>query len=416
MALENLVTDKKEFDILKIRQDFPILSREIYGKPLIYLDNAATTQKPRQVIEKLTNYYSGYNSNIHRGVHYLSQKSTTEYDKARNIIRKFINAANFEEIIFTRGATESVNLVASSWGRQNIGKGDEIVISHMEHHANIVPWQLLCREKEAVLKIIPIDDNGELILDELENLVTEKTKLISFVHISNSLGTINPAKQIIDFARSRNIPVFLDGAQSVQHLKIDVQELGCDFFVASGHKIYGPTGIGFLYAKKEILESMAPYQTGGDMISSVSFEKTTFNELPYKFEAGTPNIAGAIGLGEAIKYIDRLGLDNIAAYEAELLEYGTNLLENIEGLKIIGTAKQKSGILSFVLDNAHPHDVGTILDMDGIAIRTGQHCTEPVMHRFGIPATSRASLSFYNTKEELDVLANSIMNVIKTFS
>lgn len=416
MALENLVTEKKKFDVNKIREDFPILSREIYGKPLVYLDNAATTQKPKQVIEKLVKYYSGYNSNIHRGVHYLSQKSTTEYDKARSIIQKFINAEYFEEIVFTRGATESVNLVASSWGRHNIGKGDEIVITHMEHHANIVPWQMLCREKDAVLKVIPINDAGELIVDELENLVTEKTKLISFVHISNSLGTVNPAKQIIDFAHSRNIPVLLDGAQSVQHTKIDVRELGCDFFVASGHKIYGPTGIGFLYGKKDILESMQPYQTGGDMISTVSFEKTTFNELPYKFEAGTPNIAGAIGLGEAIKYIENLGLGNIAAYEEELLSYGTSLLQSIDGLRIIGTAKNKSSILSFVLDNAHPHDVGTILDMDGIAIRTGQHCTEPVMHRFGIPATSRASISFYNTKEELDVLANSIINVIKTFS
>lgn len=416
MRTENMTEEKQALDVIKIRQDFPILSREVYGKPLVYLDNAATTQKPRQVIEKLTDYYTNYNSNIHRGVHYLSQKATNEYDNARNIIRNFINAGHSEEVIFTRGATESVNLVASAWGRQNIGRGDEILITHMEHHANIVPWQVLCREKEAILKVAPINDDGELIFDEFEKLITEKTKLISFVHISNSLGTINPAKQLIELAHSRNIPVLLDGAQSVQHTKIDVRELDCDFFVASGHKIYGPTGIGFLYAKKSLLESMQPYQTGGDMISSVSFEKTTFNELPYKFEAGTPNIAGAIGLGEAIKYLEGIGLENIARYEAELLEYGTDLLQAIGGLKLIGTAKHKSSILSFVLDNAHPHDVGTILDMDGIAIRTGQHCTEPVMKRFGIPATSRASISFYNTKEELDVLANSIINVIKTFS
>lgn len=416
MRTDNMVMEEQAFDVIKIRQDFPILGRELYGKPLVYLDNAATTQKPLQVINKLREFYSDYNSNIHRGVHYLSQKSTTEYDKARILIKKFINAAHPEEVIFTRGATESVNLVAYSWGRKNVNEGDEILITHMEHHANIVPWQMLCEEKGAKLKVVPINDYGELMIDEFEKLLNEKTKLVSFVHISNSLGTINPAKQIIEMAHSWNVPVLLDAAQSVQHTNIDVQELDCDFLVASGHKIYGPTGIGFLYGKKYLLDSMPPYQTGGDMITSVSFEKTLFNEIPYKFEAGTPNIAGAIGLGEAIKYIGNIGLENIARYEAELLEYGTKLLQNIDGLRLIGTANHKASILSFVLENAHPHDIGTILDLDGVAVRTGQHCTEPVMKRFGIPATTRASISFYNTKEELDVLANSILNVIKTFS
>ncbi len=413
---QETTTTMKTFDVMAVREDFPILSRQVHGKPLVYLDNAATTQKPRRVIDRITDYYTNFNSNIHRGVHFLSQAATSQYDQAREIVRKFVNAARPEEIIFTRGATESVNLVAASWGRKHIGAGDEVLITHMEHHANIVPWQIVCQEKGARLIVAPIDDNGELIMDEFEKLITERTKLVSVVHISNSLGTINPVAKIIELAHAAGVPVLVDGAQSVQHTAIDVRELDCDFFVASGHKIYGPTGTGFLYAKKHILEDMPPYQSGGDMIASVSFEKTIFNELPFKFEAGTPNIGGAIALGEALAYVQDLGLDSIAAYEAELLDYGTQLLSSIDGLRMIGTASRKASILSFVLDNVHPHDIGTFLDMDGIAVRTGQHCTEPLMKRFGIPATTRASVSFYNTKEELDILAKSITEVIKMFS
>ena len=365
-----------KIDIQKVRSDFPILSRQVHGKPLVYLDNAASTQKPQSVIDTITKYYTDINSNIHRGVHFLSQTATNEYEAAREKVRQFINAGKSKEIIFTRGTTESVNLVATTYGRKHIGEGDEIIISAMEHHSNIVPWQMLCAEKKCKLKVIPINDEGEIIFDEYLKLLNERTKLVSVVHISNSLGTINPVKKIIDEAHKYNVPVMIDGAQSVQHVKVDVQELDCDFFVFSGHKIYGPTGVGALYGKEELLKSMPPYQGGGDMIASVSFEKTTYNELPYKFEAGTPNIVGAIGLAKAIEYVEGLGIEAIAEYEKELLDYGTELLANIEGLRLIGTAKEKSSVLAFVLDAVHPHDIGTFLDMDGVAVRTGHHCTE----------------------------------------
>jgi cysteine desulfurase/selenocysteine lyase len=403
------------FDIEKIRNDFPILHQKVHGKPLVYLDNAATTQKPQVVIDTLINYYSSVNSNVHRGVHYLSETATKEYEASRKIIQNFINAKSTEEIIFTRGTTESINLIASSYGRTNLKEGDEILISTMEHHSNIVPWQILCEEKNAKLKVIPISDEGEILYDEFIKLLNERTKVVSIVHVSNSLGTINPIKKIIQKAHSLNIPVVIDGAQSVQHLKVNVQELDCDFFAFSGHKIYGPTGIGILYAKKEFLEKMPPYQGGGDMILSVSFEKTIYNHLPYKFEAGTPNIAGAIGLGTAIKYVENIGIGSIASYEQELLKYATDAVSEIKELKIIGTAKEKASVLSFVLDNIHPHDVGTFLDMDGVAIRTGHHCTEPVMKRYNVPATSRASFAFYNIKEEIDVFIKSAKNVVKMF-
>lgn len=404
------------FDVQKIREDFPILKTQVRGKPLIYLDNAATTQKPFTVIERIQKYYLEENSNVHRGVHYLSELATKEFEGARETVKNFINAESVEEIIFTRGTTEAINLVANSFGKTFLNEGDEIIISEMEHHSNIVPWQILCEEKNAKLKVIPFDDNGELIIDELENLITEKTKLISIVHISNSLGTINPIKKIIEIAHSYAIPVLVDGAQSIMHNKIDVQDLGCDFFVFSGHKIYGPTGIGVLYGKKELLEQMLPYQGGGDMIKSVTFEKTIYNDLPYKFEAGTPNIEGAIGLKAAIEYLSKIGLDQISIYENELLQYATEKLSQIPQLKIIGTAKEKASIISFVIENIHPHDIGTILDFEGIAVRTGHHCTQPVMQHFKIPATTRASFSFYNTKEEIDQLFNALQKVIKVFS
>ena len=404
------------FDVQKIREDFPILKTQVRGKPLIYLDNAATTQKPFTVIERIQKYYLEENSNVHRGVHYLSELATKEFEGARETVKNFINAESVEEIIFTRGTTEAINLVANSFGKTFLNEGDEIIISEMEHHSNIVPWQILCEEKNAKLKVIPFDDNGELIIYELENLITEKTKLISIVHISNSLGTINPIKKIIEIAHSYAIPVLVDGAQSIMHNKIDVQDLGCDFFVFSGHKIYGPTGIGVLYGKKELLEQMLPYQGGGDMIKSVTFEKTIYNDLPYKFEAGTPNIEGAIGLKAAIEYLNKIGLDQISIYENELLQYATEKLSQIPQLKIIGTAKEKASIISFVIENIHPHDIGTILDFEGIAVRTGHHCTQPVMQHFKIPATTRASFSFYNTKEEIDQLYNALQKVIKVFS
>lgn len=404
------------FDINKIRADFPTLKVLVRNKPLVYLDNAATTQKPQSVIDSIIDYYTNYNSNIHRGVHLLSQKATDEYEKSRKKIQKFINAKYIEEIIFTRGTTESINLVAHSYGRLVLNEGDEVLISGMEHHSNIVPWQLVCAEKKALLKVIPLNDDGEIIFEEFEKLISEKTKIISIVHISNSLGTINPIEDVIKLAHKHGIPVLIDAAQSVQHLKIDVKTLNCDFLAFSGHKLYGPTGIGALYVKKSILEKMQPYQGGGDMIRSVSFEKTLYNDLPYKFEAGTPNIEAAIGLGYAIDYISSIGLDNIYKYENELLEYGKGILSEIKELRHIGNAKKKSSVLSFDINGIHPHDIGTMLDMDGVAIRTGHHCTEPVMRRYGVPATSRASISFYNTKEELNVLADSIRKVIKMFS
>ncbi|MFA5832721.1 MAG: cysteine desulfurase [Bacteroidota bacterium] len=411
----NILEHEISFDVEKIRKDFPILSSMVHGNRLVYLDNAATTQKPNAVLDMQNVYYREQNANIHRGVHHLSEVATFEYEKARGKIKNFINAADNKEIIFTAGTTAGINLVASSFGKTFLNAGDEVIISAMEHHSNIVPWQLICEERGAKLRIIPMTDDGELILEEYEKMLSSKTKIVSVVYISNSLGTVNPIKQIIELARRNGSKVLIDGAQAVAHKKVDVQELDCDFFAFSGHKIFGPTGIGVLYGKASLLEQMKPYQGGGDMIRSVTFEKTTFNDLPYKFEAGTPNIVGGIGLGAAIDYVNIIGLDVIAEYEHSVLDYGTDVLKQVKGLRIIGTAKEKASVLSFVLEHAHPHDIGTILDREGIAIRTGHHCTQPVMQRFGIPATARASISIYNTREELDILARGIEKVREIF-
>ena len=405
-----------QFDVDKIRADFPVLAQMINGKPLVYLDNAATSQKPQSVIDSLVNYYSTENANVHRGVHTLSQRATDDYEEARAKIRRFINAEKDEEIIFVRGTTEGINLISQTFGRSCISEGDEIIISSMEHHSNIVPWQILCQEKGAKLRVVPVNDIGELLLDEYERLFTANSKLVSIVHQSNALGTINPAKEIVDIAHGHGVPVLLDGAQAIAHLGVDVRDLGCDFYAFSGHKLYGPTGIGVLYGKGSLLEEMPPYQAGGEMIRSVTFEETLYNTLPNKFEAGTPNIAGAIGLGAAIDYVGTIGMDEISAYESELLQYGTDRLSGIEGLKIIGTADKKGSVISFIMEGVHPHDIGTILDAEGIAIRTGHHCAQPLMDRFGVPATARASLAFYNTKEEIDVLVRGIDRVIEVFS
>ena len=405
-----------QFDVDKIRADFPVLAQMINGKPLVYLDNAATSQKPQSVIDSLVNYYSTENANVHRGVHTLSQRATDDYEEARAKIRRFINAEKDEEIIFVRGTTEGINLISQTFGRSCISEGDEIIISSMEHHSNIVPWQILCQEKGAKLRVVPVNDIGELLLDEYERLFTANTKLVSIVHQSNALGTINPAKEIVEIAHGHGVPVLLDGAQAIAHLGVDVRDLGCDFYAFSGHKLYGPTGIGVLYGKGSLLEEMPPYQAGGEMIRSVTFEETLYNTLPNKFEAGTPNIAGAIGLGAAIDYIGTIGMDEILVYESELLQYGTDRLSGIEGLKIIGTADKKGSVISFIMEGVHPHDIGTILDAEGIAIRTGHHCAQPLMDRFGVPATARASLAFYNTKEEIDVLVRGIDRVIEVFS
>lgn len=399
----------------KYRQDFPILSEKIYGKPLVYLDNAATTQTPVQVTDIMLEYYNKYNSNIHRGVHYLSNKSTEGAENARIKVQKFINAEHSHEVIFTAGTTESVNLVANSFGECYISEGDEVIVSEMEHHSNIVPWQMLCQRKNATLKVIPFNDNGELMTEKLEDLITDRTKILAVNHISNSLGTINPIKEIIDFAHSRNVPVLIDAAQSVQHKKIDVQALDADFLVFSGHKLYGPTGIGVLYGKEKFLNEMPPWQGGGEMIQEVSFEKTTYNELPFKFEAGTPNYIDTIGLGAAIDYVEAIGLDEIDSYEQDLLKYATEKFEAIPGMKIYGTAKNKTSVISFLIDGIHFYDMGMLLDQMGIAVRTGTHCTEPVMQHFGIEGTVRASFAFYNTKEEIDALLAGIEKVCKMF-
>ncbi|WP_290660115.1 cysteine desulfurase [Ignavibacterium sp.] len=403
------------YNVNRIREDFPILKQIVHGKPLVYLDNAATTQKPLQVLKELEKYYYTMNANIHRGVHALSQEATEAYEGSRIKIKKFINALGKNEIIFTRGTTESINLVAQSYGRKNFSEGDEVIITHMEHHSNIVPWQMICEERKAKLRVIPIDENGELVFEEFEKMLNKKTKFVSVVYASNSLGTVNPVKKIIDLAHSFNVPVLIDAAQAVNHLKIDVQELDCDFLAFSGHKLYGPTGIGILYGKVNHLDSMPPYQGGGDMISKVTFEKTLYNELPYKFEAGTPNIAGAIGLGAAIDYVEKIGIENIARHENNLLEYATEKISELKGLRIIGTSKNKISVLSFVLENVHPHDVGTFLDFEGVAIRTGHHCTQPIMDRYGIPATSRASFGMYNTFDEIDVLVNGLKKILEVF-
>jgi cysteine desulfurase/selenocysteine lyase len=403
------------FDVWRIREDFPILKQTIHGKPLVYLDNAATSQKPQIVIDTISRYYATENANVHRGIHALSEMATQAYEGARETVRQFLNAADTREIIFVRGTTEAINLVAQSYGRTFLTAGDEIVISAMEHHSNIVPWQILCEQVGARLQVIPFNHNGELLLDEYARLLNERTNFVSVGHVSNALGTINPVKDIIEMAHRRGIPVLIDGAQAVPHLPVNVQELDCDFYAFSGHKVCGPTGIGVLYGKADLLKRMPPYQSGGDMISVVTFEKTHYNTLPYKFEAGTPNIAGVIGLGAAINYVHAIGLDRIAAYETELLAYATAALEGIPGLRIIGTAQEKASVVSFVLDCAHPHDIGTILDREGVAIRAGHHCAMPVMQRFGVPATARASFAFYNTPEEIDALVRAIHTVRKVF-
>lgn len=392
----------------EIRNDFPILSREVNGKPLVYLDNGATTQKPQIVIDAISKYYDNENSNIHRGVHLLSQEATTAYEEARVKIQQFINAKHSHEVIFTSGTTGSINLISSSFGKKHIQKGDEIIITAMEHHSNIVPWQMLCEEKKAILKVIPINKKGELIVEEFKKLITEKTKLVSFTHTSNSLGTINPTEEIIKIAHANNALVLVDGAQAIGHDRVDVQKLDADFFVFSGHKLFGPTGTGILFGKEELLNDLPPYQGGGDMIKTVTFEKTTYNELPHKFEAGTPNIAGGIGIGAAIDYVNSIGFEFIKKQEKELLHYATQELRKINGLKIIGEAEHKTSVISFVVDGVHPFDIGVILDKLGIAIRTGHHCTQPLMDFFEIPGTARASFSFYNTKEEVDILISGL--------
>lgn len=408
---------KRKFDVEEIRNDFPILKRLVNGKPLVYLDNAATSQKPQAVIDALTQYYTFDNANIHRGLYFLSELATEQYETARLKVKELINAMSVSEIVFVRGATEAINLVASSLCRaKHFKDGDEVLISYMEHHSNIVPWQLMGGRKKTNLKVIPINDAGKLDMDAFEKMITEKTKLVSVVHISNSLGTVNPVKKIIEIAHSRGVPVLLDGAQAIPHYKIDVQELDADFYAFSGHKVFGPTGIGVLYGKTEFLEMMPPYQGGGDMIRTVTFEETTFDDIPRKFEAGTPNIAGGIGLGAAIDYLNQFDRNELIEHENFLLQYGTEQLLQIPGLRIIGAAKEKASVISFVIEGIHPYDIGTIIDTDGIAIRTGHHCTQPIMKRYNLPATARASFAFYNTKEEIDKLVLGIHKVKKMFA
>lgn len=402
-------------DAQQVREDFPILNVKVHGKPLVYLDNAATSQKPQAVLDALRRFYTEECSNVHRGVHTLSELATQDYEGARSKVRGFLNARQCREIIFVRGTTEGINLVAQSYGRTSLKAGDEVLITAMEHHSNIVPWQILCQQTGAALRVAPINDEGELLLDEFEKLLNSRTRLVAVTQVSNALGTINPVRQIIERAHKWNARVVVDGAQATPHLRVDVQELDCDFYAFSGHKVYGPTGIGALYGKAELLEAMPPYQGGGEMILSVTFEKTIYNETPHKFEAGTPNIAAAIGLGAAIDYVSAIGFDRIAAYEHQLLTYATDALSRIPRLRIIGTAKQKAAVLSFVLDGVHPHDVGTILDGEGIAVRTGHHCAQPVMQRFDVPATTRASFGLYNTREEVEALRAGLQKVAEIF-
>ena len=403
------------YDIQKIREDFPILDREVYGKPLIYLDNGATTQKPRQVVEAITDEYYSVNANVHRGVHFLSQQATELHEASRETVRRFINARSSNEIVFTRGTTESINLLASSFADSQMKEGDEVIVSVMEHHSNIVPWQLQAARKGIVLKVIPMNDRGELLLDEYEKLFSERTKLVSFAHVSNVLGTVNPAKEMIATAHAHGVPVLIDGAQSVPHMKVDVQVLDADFFAFSGHKIYGPTGVGVLYGKEEWLDKLPPYQGGGEMIQSVSFEKTTFNELPFKFEAGTPDYIGTTALAKALDYVSAIGMENIAAHEHELTLYAMQRLKEINGMRIFGEAEHKSSVISFLVGNIHHLDMGTLLDRLGIAVRTGHHCAQPLMIRMGIEGTVRASFGLYNTKEEIDMLAAGIERVSRMF-
>ena len=403
------------FDVERIRQDFPILSEEVYGKPLVYLDNGASAQKPRAVIDAISNVYETEYANVHRGVHYMSQMATDAMEGAREKVRAFINARDTREVVFVRGATEGINLVASSWGRNNLSAGDEIILSVMEHHSNIVPWQLIAEQTGAVLKVVPISDHGVLDMEVYEKLVCDKTKIVAITHISNALGTITPVDQIIRIAHEQNVPVLLDGCQAAPHVALDMQALDVDFYVFSGHKIYGPSGIGVLYGKEKLLDTMPPYHGGGEMIDVVTFEKTTYADLPFKFEAGTPHISGIIGMGAAIDYINSVGIDNVTLHENDLLEYGTGKLSQVNGLKIIGTAPQKAAIFSFVMEEIHPHDVGTILDREGVAVRTGHHCAQPVMERYDIAATIRASIGMYNTREEIDSLVSGLERVQEIF-
>jgi cysteine desulfurase / selenocysteine lyase len=410
------ITKSKSLDINVIRQEFPILNREVKGRPLIYLDNAATTQKPQQVLNALMHYYTSYNANIHRGIHTLAEEATAAFEQTRDTVKSFIGAGSREEIIFTRGTTEGINLVAYSWGRKNIQVNDEIIISNMEHHSNIVPWQLLCEEKGAVLKVIPINEKGELILDEYKKMLGPKTKLVSIVHVSNALGTVNPVKQMIADAHAVGALCMVDGAQSAVHLDINVMDLDCDFFAFSAHKLYGPTGVGVLYGKKAVLEAMPPFQAGGEMIKEVTLQKTTFNDLPYKFEAGTPNIADVIAFKSAIQFVQSIGKEKIRRHERDLMDYGQQELEKIPGLKIIGKAKEKVSVISFVIENAHPQEIGILLDNRGIAVRTGHHCAQPLMDHFCIPGTAMASFAIYNTRYEIDELIKGLLRVVKILS
>ena len=405
----------RPLDVDALRRDFPALHQTVHGKPLVYLDNAATSQTPLAVIDAMRKFYLEDCANVHRGVHELSQRATDDYEGARTAVQKFIGATESEEIIYTRGTTDALNLVAHSYGRPHVQAGDEVVISTLEHHSNIVPWQILCDERGATLRVIPINDEGELLMDEYAGLLSDRTSIVAVNHVSNALGTVNPVREIIAMAHERGIPVLLDGAQAIPHMKVDVQELDCDFYAFSGHKMFGPTGIGILYGKRDLLEKMPPYQGGGDMIKSVTFEKTTYNDLPYKFEAGTPNIADAIGLGAAIEYLNQIGMDRIDAYEKQLLEYATEAILAVDGVRLIGTAREKASVLSFIVEGVHPHDVGTILDREGVAVRAGHHCAQPVMDRFGVPATTRASLAFYNTEEEVDALVAAVRKVKELF-
>ncbi len=413
-SLHNPVTTA--FDVEKIRQDFPVLKQHVHGKPLVYLDSAATAQKPFAVIDAIRRFHEVDCANIHRGVHELSQRSTAAYEETRAKAKRFLNAGSKDELIFVRGTTEAINLVTSSWGRRNVKAGDEIIISAMEHHSNIVPWQMLCEETGAVLRVIPMNERGELLMEEYEKLLTPRTRMVAVTHVSNALGTVNPVRQIIEMAHKAGALTLIDGAQAAPHIKVDVQALDADFYTFSGHKVVGPTGIGILYGKAALLNAMPPYQGGGDMIKVVTFEKTTYADLPYKFEAGTPNIAGGIGLGAAIDYVNALGMEAIADYEHKLLDYGTGALSEIPGLKLIGTAREKASVLSFVMEGIHPHDIGTVLDRQGIAVRTGHHCAQPVMDFFNVPATTRASLAFYNTFGEIDALVAGIKKVKEIFS
>ena len=405
-----------KLDPVKLRQDFPALAQLVHGKPLVYLDNAATAQKPRQVLDAMAHFYEADNSNVHRGVHLLSERATRSYEAARDKVQAFIGAKAREEVVFTRGTTEAINLVANSFLRPRLKAGDEVIVSAMEHHSNIVPWQLACEAAGAKLKVIPITDSGELRMDEYAKLLGPRTKLVAVGHVSNALGTVNPVEEIVRLAHAKEIPVLVDGAQAVPHMAVDVQEIGCEFYAFSGHKMYGPTGIGVLYGRRALLETMPPWQGGGDMILSVSFDKTTYNDLPYKFEAGTPDIAGAIGLGAAVDYLTSVGLGNVAAHEHGLLEYATQAVAGVRGLRVIGTATQKAGVLSFVIEGVHPHDVGSLVDRDGIAIRTGHHCTQPLMDRFGVPATARASFAMYNSRRDVDALVAALRRVQAVFA